>query len=80
MFVPVSNGLFFLHAKIGGHLSSRFDADQKIGDAPAGAAEKTCPAGGMVSALSCAEGPLGLGFWPFFGANCASRFFCSLSG
>jgi hypothetical protein len=21
-----------------------------------------------------------LGFWPFFGANCASRFFCSLSG
>jgi len=24
--------------------------------------------------------PIGLGFWPFFGANCASRFFCWLSG
>jgi hypothetical protein len=22
--------------------------------------------------------PLGLGFWPFFGANCGSRFFCSV--
>jgi len=27
-----------------------------------------------------AGSPLGLGFWPFFGANCVSRFFCSLSG
>jgi hypothetical protein len=27
----------------------------------------------------CAGHLLGLGFWPFFGANCASRFFCSLS-
>jgi hypothetical protein len=44
------------------------------------------PAAGMVSALSCEPkrctlaNLLGLGFWPFFGANCASRFFCSLSG
>ena len=48
-------------------------------------AEKTIPPRGMVSALSCelkvyAGHLLGLGFWPFFGANCASRFFCSLSG
>src|SRR5262249_19800344 len=39
------------------------------------------PPRGMVSAPSCgATNPIGLGFWPFFGANCASRFFCSLSG
>jgi hypothetical protein len=30
MFIPVSNGLFFLIAKIGGHLTPRFDADQKM--------------------------------------------------
>jgi hypothetical protein len=30
MFIPVSNGLFFLDAKLGGHLTSRFDADQKM--------------------------------------------------
>jgi hypothetical protein len=47
---------------------------------------KNYPAAGMVSAPSCgaedvyAGQPIGLGFWPFFDANCASRFFCSLSG
>jgi hypothetical protein len=41
-------------------------------------AEKTAPPRGMVSAPFCAEGRVRrftarLGFWPFFGANCASR-------
>jgi hypothetical protein len=52
------------------------------GDAP----KKNYPVAGMVSALFCelktsyAGHLLGLGFWPFFGANCASRILCSLLG
>jgi hypothetical protein len=43
--------------------------------------KKTTPPRGMVSAFVC-DSPgstAPLGFWPFFGANCASRFVCSLS-
>jgi hypothetical protein len=49
-------------------------------------AEKTTPPRGMVSAPSCGPEdvyvghPISLGFRAFFGANRASRFFCSLSG
>ncbi len=47
-----------------------------------GALDKKYPRRGGWFLPSCVIGRVTapLGFWPFFGANCASRFFCSLSG
>ena len=40
------------------------------------AAGKRCSRSRAASARRCAS----KGFWPFFGANCASRFFCCCRG
>jgi hypothetical protein len=43
--------------------------------------KKTTPPGGwFLPSYVIGRATAPLGFWPFSDANCASRFFCSLSG